>query len=733
MAKLPSEFDLARRPAPTGSGAIRVAGLDYGPIAGAGRAIADGVGSVVRAGVASLDAENEIEDYDTRRKMLDFRLKTEIEHEEFKRSMPPGGGDYSAQWEKVYSKRAKEFVGKDDANIPATMRGKVGMALKQHEVMLSERAQRAELAERDRFELEGLSSSLEDRKALVFSSPNQVDRFKTEALDMIESNPRLSPAAKAKLRKTFIPGLIEEAYRGRAASAKSVDEYKAILDELKPDMRDTGVGVLSDQYVEGIKQSEGFTPKATWDYKQNSNGYGTKAKFPGEVIDKAEAEKRFADEIGKAAAIVDKFAPDIDEGTRAALVSLTFNAGSKWTTAGLGQAIKSGDMEKARQLFLEYNKAGGDTLPGLAERRRKEAQWIGAGGSRPAVADQTAPAYDGPHPELSQKQRRHLYNAVRDEQNKAFAGLHAQMKAQLADDVESVRRTGKGSTALDVDFTRKVLNPNQMRNWEIERKEAEYEYQMMGGLERLTPDAIADKIQRVKPEPGDESYKAHSKAIDKAIKFAGDLQKMRENDPAGAVDAGPLVRIGNRTIEADPDVQKARESKTGPHAIMAARLKAQEKIGIPPESQSPITKDEAKRLLAPLAGLKGDDLAKPLSELARQVQTDYREYAPAVMRYIARTLYHDKASQEVVSDELSKMMKAPGAMVLDPRKLKELERIDQTEMMRRAPAKPSEIAYPRPNQAQIKMLIDNPHFAADFSRKFGDKLTAEILKAAGQQ
>ena len=143
---------------------------------------------------------------------------------------------------------------------------------------------------------------------------------------------------------------------------------------------------IDPQFLEGIKKSEGFTPRATWDYKQNSVGYGTRAKFPGEVIDQAEAERRLNDEIASAAAIVDKFAPNLDPGTRAALTSLTFNAGSSWTQAGLGQAIKAGDLNTAKQIFLQYNKAGGEELPGLAARRQREVAWFGAGS--PAGAPQ---------------------------------------------------------------------------------------------------------------------------------------------------------------------------------------------------------------------------------------------------------------------------------------------------------------------------------------------------------
>lgn len=134
---------------------------------------------------------------------------------------------------------------------------------------------------------------------------------------------------------------------------------------------------MTANYLDAIRKFEGFTPKADWDYAQFTNGYGTKAKYAGEVIDKVEADRRFQAEIAQARAIVDKHAPHVDEGTKAALTSLTFNAGDKWARSGLGEAIRSGDTERVRDLFLQYNKAGGEVLPGLAQRRIAEAAWIG--------------------------------------------------------------------------------------------------------------------------------------------------------------------------------------------------------------------------------------------------------------------------------------------------------------------------------------------------------------------
>ncbi len=130
-------------------------------------------------------------------------------------------------------------------------------------------------------------------------------------------------------------------------------------------------------YLDAIRNFEGFTPKAQWDYAQHTNGYGTKAQYAGEVIDRVEAERRFQGEISAARSIVEKTAPELDDGTKAALTSLTYNAGSAWVQSGLGDAVRSGDLDSVREIFQKYNKAGGEVLPGLVSRRSQEALWIG--------------------------------------------------------------------------------------------------------------------------------------------------------------------------------------------------------------------------------------------------------------------------------------------------------------------------------------------------------------------
>lgn len=146
------------------------------------------------------------------------------------------------------------------------------------------------------------------------------------------------------------------------------------------------------RFMDSIKSFEGFTQKANWDYSQHTNGFGTKALYPGESISVEEANRRFEVEINEARRFVEAQAEGWDDGTKAALTSLTFNAGTRWATSGLGDAIRRFDIDAVRSHFLQYNKAGGEVLPGLVKRRLTEVTWIGEGlPSQSTLAAQSAP------------------------------------------------------------------------------------------------------------------------------------------------------------------------------------------------------------------------------------------------------------------------------------------------------------------------------------------------------
>ena len=136
---------------------------------------------------------------------------------------------------------------------------------------------------------------------------------------------------------------------------------------------------LDEYYMNEIRRMEGFSSRPYWDVRQWSSGYGTRAGGPNESIDRETANRRLTQEVDAAERSVDAFQPNLDPGTRAALSSLTFNAGPSWQRSGLGRAVQAGDTGEITRLLNQYNRSDGVVNRGLVNRRATEASWIGRG------------------------------------------------------------------------------------------------------------------------------------------------------------------------------------------------------------------------------------------------------------------------------------------------------------------------------------------------------------------
>ncbi len=137
------------------------------------------------------------------------------------------------------------------------------------------------------------------------------------------------------------------------------------------------VDVVDQGLMNFIKKEEGFQAKAYWDYKQYSIGYGTKAASSAEVITEAEAEARLTVEIDKAWKLAEQVIPAGSPiGIQQALTDLTYNAGSGWEHASLGEAVKAAKWDTVKADILQYNHAGGVVNAGLTARREAEVSWF---------------------------------------------------------------------------------------------------------------------------------------------------------------------------------------------------------------------------------------------------------------------------------------------------------------------------------------------------------------------
>ena len=150
---------------------------------------------------------------------------------------------------------------------------------------------------------------------------------------------------------------------------------------------------VDDSLVNYIKNVEGFRAKAYWDIKQYTNGYGTEAKSPDEVITEAEAERRLREKLQETqdyvSAYLQKNGYDFTQGQLDALTSFTYNLGP----GGLKQLTNNGtrSLDEIKAKLVEYNKAGGEVLAGLVKRRSQELEMF-SGNTTPVTTTPRATA-----------------------------------------------------------------------------------------------------------------------------------------------------------------------------------------------------------------------------------------------------------------------------------------------------------------------------------------------------
>ena len=130
---------------------------------------------------------------------------------------------------------------------------------------------------------------------------------------------------------------------------------------------------VSDELLRVLKQLEGFSPYAYWDYKQWSIGYGSECPegmetyYQSNPISEEYAEELLRGELdyfeGKINDFIDRNSLTLSQHQYDALVSFTYNTGANWTNGTTGNfngAVISGDTGSHMLYgFMLWSMAGG--------------------------------------------------------------------------------------------------------------------------------------------------------------------------------------------------------------------------------------------------------------------------------------------------------------------------------------------------------------------------------------
>ena len=196
-------------------------------------------------------------------------------------------------------------------------------------------------------------------------SDAEVESVHKKLLDKFSSVREENDSMKAKY-SSLLQDLIEEDI--------NVDP---VTQEVEPPTEDPDINT-SGSIIDFIAGFEGFRDTAYDDYGQLTIGFGTPATSPDQTITREEAKKELSKEVMKARTIVleaaKEFGYDWSDNQIDALTSFTFNLGQ----GNFNKLLKGDDGglrgdEEISEMILEYNKAGGEVLPGLTKRRQAEA------------------------------------------------------------------------------------------------------------------------------------------------------------------------------------------------------------------------------------------------------------------------------------------------------------------------------------------------------------------------
>lgn len=134
-------------------------------------------------------------------------------------------------------------------------------------------------------------------------------------------------------------------------------------------------GSIIDQAAALVISFEKFTPKPFWDYKQWTNGYGTKAASSTEVVTKSVAKQRLLARLDTDLKRIEAgLTKPVSDNVKIALLSFGFNLGPAPMMLMVSRINLNNDLSYVAGTMNLYVNAGGQRLQGLVDRRRKETQ-----------------------------------------------------------------------------------------------------------------------------------------------------------------------------------------------------------------------------------------------------------------------------------------------------------------------------------------------------------------------
>lgn len=235
--------------------------------------------------------------------------------------------------------------------------------------------------------------------------------------------------------------------------------------------------------------------------------------------------------------------------------------------------------------------------------------------------------------------------------------------AKIQDDLASISATGKELVDPDLTENRvsELLGKDKAAAWMQQREAARRLHAQTSDFESIPATEIEERLAKLAPEAGKEGFATAQEAYELAAKKATKVLKMREDDPANAVNN-------------DPDVLAARKAYNPQQpnagvALVEARLAAQERVGLPALARSPVTNAEARSLGAGLEGGLPTQTRERIEGLLTGLQATYGKHADEVLVAVMGQVTKNKELAEQVAGMAKKFARGQQPAVSDAVKL----------------------------------------------------------------
>ena len=727
MAKLPTRESLGGLPAVPTRPAKSLRGPDTRAI---GRGVAD-LGRGVSKLSAALDvvatAEDREQEFETERRFQEFQWEQQQGLDTSMRDVEPGQANgFADQWAETYKASADEFA----RTVPDQLRGKYDLRLLGTERKFYGHAANFARGEQKRHSL----AQIDDHSNAYYSratAGEPLEDIRSDYTRIVETNPYLTPIEKDQvLRKGY--GHLEETHiHGRIDRGDKLDDIIRDIrgqtsdDAEKRQSRYQQSARISARLETGVDDPLSGIANISVDAgKTKSYGnFGLNSQKGGSIFDFV---KQYGEQFGLTAK---PGTPAFDDQWRMAAASVPddlHEAEMVWygenvadgvakKLANAGVPKKLVDDPRVQAYFADrVVQQGPGSIDGMAKHKKRIMAALSEADDDPAdfleamteldrkaltrdfptalrsgvysakghdtrldgrlrLALETAAdkgpgrAYSGPYQHLSLDRRNVLVG-------KAKLSRRATVQQDIRDGAEEIRRTGapsvdaNGETAFD--RARGILTKNQFEKARLDWQEAQLEYDAFNDMDALTEDELQDRLITIEPRAGETNYEIRAKIFDRAMRRAEKIRDAREKDPADAVSDLPDVQVAEQGVRENPGDPAFKQ------ALIQARIDAQKKIGIPEVLQSPVTKAEARVILAPTRGLKGQALIDALKDVRVKLEEEYGSYARAAASDIFEFDNRSKEMAEELTAVLDRALQDQPATAAQQRRLEVLPEID---------------------------------------------------------